>query len=229
MNAARFALPGALLLAVPAVAERPAPVLSPDRPGLGESQGTPGVGFFNLEVGLAAAISGGRVTPQTTALTLRYGVDDGVEVRALVPDLVLEDGAVVLGPAGLGLKIAGNPGERFSVSAVPTFLVGLDGTAGYQVSVNGGFAVGRLGLWLNATSTVLDGVTVLGGGGATVALDVGGLYVHAGHEAVEGLSFVGGGGWWSVAPRAQIDAGVDVWFGGSDPVVVPTIGTSHAF
>lgn len=216
------------LLATPALADEPN--FAPDRPGVGESGGTPGPGFVTIEGGLSMPIVDGKVSPGTSGLTFRLGVDQDFEVRATLPDIVLQDGQVELGAFGIGMKIAGRQGERFSVSAVPTLLIGLDGTAGYQVSVNGGLTEGHFGLWLNATSTVLGrDVSVQGGGGALVGFDVGGLYVNAGYEAVSMASFVGGGGWWVMAPNAQLDAGIDVWMIGSDAVIVPMIGTSHAF
>lgn len=204
-------------------------VLSADRPGLGESTGTPGVGFFNVEGGVAVSIAGNTAAPGTSGLTVRFGVDDNVEIRALLPDLVLSDGALVLGPLGVGAKIAGRASERFTVSAVPQLLIDLDGAAGWQLSANGALEVGRFVLWLNATTSVLEGVSVLGGGGASVSIDSGGLYVNAGREVVVGQTLVGGGGWWGLGDGAQIDAGVDLWLDGAQVVAVPTVGASLAF
>jgi len=218
-------------LLLPGLAHAADAQLHPDRPAVGESPGTPGAGYFNLEAGLATTLGEGQVVPQTQAVTLRFGVDDHMELRATVPDLILVDGTVELGPLGLGFKIASGVGERFTVSAVPTFLVDLDdGGAGWQLSANGGFQEGRVAVWLNATTTVLDGdVSVFGGGGASLNIDSGGIYVNAGRYVTARTSLLGGGGWWRLDEGVQIDAGMDLLFVGPDLYAVPMLGASFAF
>lgn len=204
-------------------------VLSSDRPGVGESPGTPGVGFANVQGGAAAVIADGSIAPQTQAITVRVGIDRGLEVRAVLPDLILASEGVELGPLAAGFKVVGAPSERITLSAVPELLVALDGTGvGWRISSNAGLALGRLQFWLNATTTVLDGVRVFGGGGTSVALGGGGVYVNAGREVVLGDTLVGGGGWWMLSDKVQLDAGCDVWLVADDVVAVPMIGLSVA-
>lgn len=205
-------------------------VLSADRPGVGESTGTPGVGFANLEGGLATTIVDGQVHPGTSSITIRVGVDEGVELRGVLPNFTLVDGEVVVGPLAVGFKMAGRASDHITLSAVPDLLVGLDGgSVGWRLSSNAGLSAGNFSLWVNATTTVLDGVDVFAGAGTSWSFGGGGIYVNAGREVVSQTTLVGGGGWWSLSRKSQLDAGIDFWLQGSEAVVVPQIGASTAF
>ncbi len=218
------------VLATPAHAERPAPTFAPDRPALGQSPATPGPGFATVEVGLAGSVGGGPVAVGTQAWTLRLGVDEGLEARLVLPDLVASEEGVATGPLAAGVKIAGRPGERWGVSAVPELLIDLSGAGvGWRLSANAGLNADRFALWANATTTVLDGVEVLAGGGGSIAFDGGGIYLNGGREVVSGRTLAGGGAWFLLSALSQIDVGCDLWIAGSDVVAVPMIGGSLAF
>ena len=205
-------------------------VLSPDRPGVGESPGTPGVGAFNVESAATLTFVEGDVHPGLQGTRIRVGIAENVELRAVVPDVVFQRSEVVLGPIGAGAKIAARASDRFSLSVVPELLITFDGEAGWRVSANGGFEEGKVTLWLNATTTVFDSdLHVFGGGGASVAIDSGGIYINAGREVVYRDTLVGGGGWWRLRSNLQVDAGIDLWLDGPDIIAVPQIGCSIAF
>ncbi|MEZ4320909.1 MAG: zinc ribbon domain-containing protein [Myxococcota bacterium] len=209
-------------------APRSAVQFSPDRPGVGDSTGTPGKGHVMIEGGVALVPS--PLAFGTSGIVGRIGVDDGLELRLRAPDVTVADD-VGLGTVGLGAKVAASVGPRWSVSAVPELVYDpSSGALGGGVGANVALGLGRVGFWGHGSVSVLQDAdpSVLFGGGASVAFDGGGLYVNGGSD-VAGSGFVGGGGWWSLSKSAQLDAGCDAWMAGGEVTPVFLLGTSLGF
>jgi hypothetical protein len=195
---------------------------TPDRPGVGDSTGTPGKGHVMVEGGLALTPSPDPGAYGTSGIVGRFGVDDGLELRLRAPDLTLGDGLSV-GTVGIGAKVAASAG-RWSVSAVPELAIDPNtGDLGGGVGANLAVGFGVVGFWGHGSVALLQNTdpSVLMGGGASVAVGPGGFFANGGATAA-GPGFGGGGAWLGLGNRAQLDAGCDVWVAGGD--VLPTIG-----
>lgn len=197
---------------------------TPDRPGVGDSTATVGAGHVMVEGGLV-------VTPTdpsfgTSGLVGRIGFDDGAEIRVRAPDLGWAEG-VTVGPVGLGAKIAGATGERWSASVIPEVLLDLE-TRQVSGSVSGNlaFSYQRLGVWGHGnTSVSSDGVGLFVGGGASVAFSPVGVYANGGYD-FGGGPMAGAGGWVGVTKAFQIDFGCDVFDLGETNTPVVLLGMS---
>ena len=194
---------------------------TPDRPGVGDSTGTVGAGHAMVEGGLAVA----PAAPASVGLagwTGRFGVDDGVELRLHVPDLGVGQGLSV-GTVGLGAKVAGATGDRWSVSVVPA--VQLDPTSGAvsgSVGANTAVGLGAVGVWAHATASQGPaGTGLFSGLGVSAAVGDGGLYAHGG-GTVAADGFAGLGGWWGVGEALQLDLAADLV--GLGATVAPLLG-----
>lgn len=204
---------------------------SPDRPGIGDSAATVGAGQVMVESGLMLIPAPFAVG--TSSWMARFGVDDGIELRLRAPDIGWS-GGLALGTIGLGVKVAGVTSDRWSVSLVPE--VNIDpatGAVGGAVGGNVGLGIDIVGVWAHAGTGVgqlPDGavdLSLLLGGGASVAVGGGGVYVNGGYD-VGTLGAVGGGGWWGFGDRLQLDIGVDVPLAApAVPVIV--VGMSAGF
>lgn len=201
---------------------------SPDRPGVGDSTGTPGVGHAMIEGGVAVGTAG-SVAAQTSGIVGRLGVDEGLELRLRVPDVVFTD-PVGTGSVGLGFKVGGSVGSRWSASVVPeVFAETADGSLGGSVGANLAVAEGPLGAWGHASVVGTGaGTGALAGGGISVAAGPGGFIVHSGFS-FGGSAFAGPGAWWAVSERVQVDAGVDFNFVGAEVQAVVLLGSSVGF
>lgn len=142
--------------------------------------------------------------------TARLGVDDGLELRLVAPDLSVGQG-VGLGSVGLGAKVAGATGERWSVSVVPALLLDPNTAAvSGSVGANLGFTVGALGSWAHATASQgAAGPGLFTGLGVSAALGRGGLYVHGGGD-LGADAFAGVGGWAAATETLQLDLAADL-------------------
>ncbi|MCB9679632.1 MAG: hypothetical protein H6737_31285 [Alphaproteobacteria bacterium] len=204
------------------------PGFTPDRPGVGESTGTPGPGHVMIEGGVALVPS--PFALGTSGITGRIGVDEGLEVRVRAPDVVFADG-VAVGTIGLGAKVAASAGERWSASVVPE--VSLDprtGAIGGGVSANVALSLEGLGFWGNGAVSLLQETVpaALLGGGASYSFGGFGFYGNGGATAA-GPWFAGGGGWFGVTRTFQIDGGCDVWIAGGDATPTVLLGASVLF
>jgi len=203
---------------------------SPDRPGVGDSTETVGTGAVMVEGGVAAAVSDPAAVG-TSSIVARVGVDDPVELRARVPDVVLVDGEVVTGSVGFGAKVGGAVSERWSVSVVPELWIGTEGgDVGCTINGQLAFAVDdALGLWVHTSHTVTElGTSGFFGGGVGYALPAVGVYVNGGH-GYNGDPLIGGGAWLPVGDALQFDAGVDVTIAGGDAYPLVLLGASAGF
>jgi len=203
---------------------------SPDRPGVGESTGTVGTGRVMVEGGVAASTADPAAVG-TSSITGRIGLDDPLELRVRVPDLVLVDGELYSGSVGLGAKVAGEVSDRWSLSLVPEVWVATDGgDVGGTINGNLAFAVDdALGLWLHSTHTVTEfGTFGFFGGGVGYALDAVGIYVNGGH-GYNGDPMVGAGAWLPVNDALQFDAGCDITIASGDAFPVFLLGASGGF
>ena len=197
---------------------------TPDRPGVGDSTGTVGGGHFMLEGGLALVPTAPSFG--TSGVVGRLGLDDGLELRLRVPDVVYEDG-VTVGPVGLGGKVAGAAGERWSASVVPEVLFDVSTRqVAASVSSNLAFSYQKLGIWGNATASAdADGVGLFMGGGASVAFAPVGIYANGGYEIGAG-PMAGAGGWVAITKAFQVDFGCDVYDLGKTNTPVLGLGLS---
>jgi len=201
---------------------------SPDRPGVGNSTGTVGAGAVMVEAGLQATVTQ-PAEVGTSSIIGRFGVDDPVEVRVRAPDITVYDGEVGTGFVGLGAKVGGNLSEHWSASLVPEIAVDTNG-GGFFGLVNGqiGLTLDSVGMWVTSESVVGDfGSDTSAGGGLSVGISGGGIYVNGG-GSFGGDPFVGGGGWWALRDAVQLDLGCDVYLGG-DVVPVFLLGASFGF
>lgn len=218
-----------LILALSHVALAGSVNFSPDRPGVGDSTGTPGLGHAMVEIGVAATVNGEGTAVGTSGIVGRIGLDRGLELRVRAPDLALVDGALGFGTVGLGAKIGGAVSDRWSVSLVPE--VSIDpatGVLGGSLNSNVAFGLGPLGLWAHASASGDgDAIALFTGGGASVALGRGGVFVNGGHT-VSGPTFGGLGGWWMLKDALQVDLGVDA-VPGDTWTWLPTAGVSVGF
>lgn len=194
---------------------------TPDRPGVGDSTGTPGRGHVMVEGGLSAAP--GPVRLGLGGVVGRFGIDEALEVRLRLPSVPLV-GEGALGSLGLGGKLAWALSERWSVSVVPEVFLEPQGAAlGGSMSANAALDLGAVGAW--AHGGITQGGTqdlLLAGGGLSVPLGRSGLYANAAY-ASSGGSFVGAGGWWAPTGGLQLDLGCDVAQDGS---AVVSLGAS---
>ena len=203
---------------------------APDRPGVGESTGAVGAGHVMVEGGLAAVVTD-PLAVGTSGITARIGLDDPLELRVRVPDLVLVDGELVSTSVGVGAKVAGEVSDRWSLSLVPELFVATEGgDLGGTVNGNLAFAVDdALGLWLHTTHTVVPGgMGGFFGGGVGYAFDAVGVYVNGGH-GYNGDPMIGAGGWLPLGDALQLDAGVDITLAAGDAVPVVLLGASGGF
>ena len=202
---------------------------TPDRPGFGDSTGTPGAGHAMIEIGFAGALSSESTTLGTGGLVARIGVDDGVELRLRLPDPFVTEGGTGFGPAAVGAKVGGALNDRWSSSVVAELTADPDdGAVGGVLSGNIALALDAVGIWFvgsAAGSDVLDGFA---GGGVGVGSDGGGAYVNAGYAFGTG-PLVGIGGYALPDSAFQIDGGIDVGFGGGLLTWQPSIGVSFGF
>lgn len=193
---------------------------SPDRPGVGESPGVVGAGHVMIEGGVSVLPTDPNVT--VGGWYGRIGVDDGIELRVKAPDIVIvEDFGV--GPVGVGAKVAGAIGKRWSVSVAPELQYDLvDGTPLGLINANLGFAAGRFTMWAHSSTTFSsEGVGLFVGGGTSLAFGLGGAYLNGGYT-IAGSGLAGGGGWIQISDHVQFDVGLDV--SGVPDAVTPVAG-----
>lgn len=204
-------------------------VFAPDRPGVGDSTSPPGRGRALAQLGILGTLSEQGSTVSTSNWTLRVGVDRGVELRLRVPDVQLGDGAASIGTLGVGALVGGNFGGRWSSSVVPE--VSFDPSSGaFGITLNGNVAVtlGEVALWTHGSAGFTDVGTLLAGGGASWSPGKVGTFVN-GWYVFGDAAYAGVGGWWTVAPRIQLDAGLDVGFLADGPTWLPGLGVSAGF
>ena len=220
-------LPLLIALAAPASAEDAR--LTPDRPGIGDSTGTPGAGNVVVEGAVAATSVSGTAAVGTSGVTGRLGILDAFELRVGVPDVGVT-GGLSFGAIGLGGKAAAQVTDAVSVSAVPTVQFALNGggvTA--ALSTNAAYAFDPASVWLNVTGSVGGGGSLFVGGGAGTTVGPGGVYVNAGLPVSGGSVTFGGGGWYGVNARLQLDGGLDLMRVAGLTVWMPAVGASAAF
>ncbi|MEO0602967.1 MAG: hypothetical protein AAF211_16115 [Myxococcota bacterium] len=200
---------------------------APDRPGVGDSTITTGAGHATIELGLAAALSSDGTTVSTGGLLGRIGLDDGLELRLRLPDPFLADGDPGVGSAGLGAKVGGAIGDRWSSSVVAEVNVDPnDGTVGGALGANVAASFDAIGLWFAGAAGGAEAVEVFAGGGLGWGIDEGGLFVNGGHT-FGGPSLLGVGGYVLPSPTVQLDASVDFAFAGDAPfTVLPGVGVA---
>lgn len=217
-----------LLALLPGAASAERPDFLPERPGIGQFPGSPGRGYFMAEGAVELALPSSTPTLSNRAWTLRFGVDETVELRAVVPEVVWGDGLEV-GPAALGVKLGGWVSERLGLSVVPEVLLPLDGSrVGWRAQSTATVELDKVRLWLYLDGRYHQELTAFAGVGGLVRISDGGIYLNGG-RAVGGPSMVGGGGFWGVSQRSQVDAGCDVLFVGSSATPLFKVGTSFAF
>lgn len=203
---------------------------APDRPGVGDSTDTPGPGRGTVELGLAAALGPDGSTVGTSGIIGRIGVDRGLELRLRAPDVTFGGEAVGVGTVGVGAKIGGPVSSRWSVSLVPELSVDpTSGQIGGSLNGNVGLVLGGGGLWAHASTSGSGGaLSLLVGGGASVTVGRGGVFVNGGHT-VGGPTFAGVGGWWLLQEALQADLTVDVVPSGAAWTWLPSAGLAFGF
>lgn len=214
-----------LLTSLSALAAEPLN-FTPDRRGIGESTETVGVGHLMVEggLGLTVPMGSGPAAVQTVQWTARVGVDQGLELRLRVPDIVYDGGATV-GSVGLGAKFGGSMGERWSVSAVPEVAYDLAANAvSGSINTNLALDVELLTVWMHTSFAFQQITTAVVGGGAAITFEPLGVYVNAGLPS-GAIPFVGAGAWWLVEPAVQVDVGLDLTLE-SAPTLLLTVGVS---
>ncbi|MEZ4241331.1 MAG: hypothetical protein R3F59_35275 [Myxococcota bacterium] len=211
-------------LGLPAVAAADPLTFGPDRPGVGDSTTTPGRGHAIVEGGIAAAVGAGDVAVGTSSVTGRLGVDEGVELRLRLPDVTFADGWSA-GTLGLGAKVGGELGERWSSSVVAEASIDPSGgPVGGSLGGNVAVALGDVGLWGHASAAGAAGpVAVLAGGGASVGFGPHGVFVNGGSVVGAG-PFAGVGAWITPGDAVQVDVGCDVFWVGGAATATPAVG-----
>lgn len=215
------------ILLVPAAA-----AFGPDRPGVGESGASVPKEEVMIEAGAALGGALGQVPVLLLPSTVgRIGTGKGWEVRVGTPSIVVPmPGPVSASGLSLGTKYGRDIGSDWAWSLVPTARLAPLGSgalveaSALELSANLTQSAESWGTWLNATGLgALSGDVAGGaGGGAWYGPDDVGLFFNTGWY---GAPLVGGGGWWSFAPRSQVDLGVDV-NPGDVPVITVSAGAS---
>ncbi len=199
---------------------------APDRPGVGDSTLTTGVGHATIELGLAASLASDTVTLSTGGLLARVGVDEGLELRFRLPDPFLTDGEPGVGPGAVGVKIGGAVSERWSSSVVSELTLDPDdGEVGGSLGANVVLALDRISVWFLGQAAGADAIEVFGGGGVGWGIDEGGVFVNGGHT-FGGPSLVGVGGYVLPSSTFQLDASVDLAIGSGSVTALPAIGVA---
>lgn len=207
---------------------------SPDRPGIGDSTSTVGAGHAMFEGGLVGAFGGGASGFGTTGPIVRLGLTDRVEARVRVPDLQFSQGETAIGSLGIGAKVGGSLGERWSLSVVPELFVTPPADApGGSLGLNAAWGLNALSAWGHGTVAAQAGAPVASvlGGGASVGGSQGGVLAHSGVSVAgsEVAPMVGIGGWLAPTGAFQLDAGVDVYPAGAATQLVPMLGAVGGF
>jgi hypothetical protein len=210
---------------------------APDRPAIGDSTGAVGPGHVMVEAGVVftpAPLSFG-----TGGIVGRFGIARNIELRGRVPDVGYTDtddpdtSPVSVGPVGVGAKFATNPDAPFGFAAVPEVtIVPGTGTVGASLGGNISWSAGPVSFWGHSTVGWAQGDDAgwLIGGGAWVDPRPGvSLFVNGGATPLDPAGFAGVGTWFAIANGVQMDAGVDLAFGGGTVVPVLLVGGSVGF